>query len=252
MNNIKILTENRIEYNGEVLSVPHHIAVIPDGNRRWAKEKGLAAISGHKEGVEALKKFLENSAEIGVKYVTFYAFSTENWKRSSIEVEGLMKLLALQLKNFDKILGENISKVRFIIIGNREGLSKSLQKSIEEIEKKTENNTELTAYIAINYGGRDEILRAAKNAFSDISNDKLSIDDLDEKTFSDYMYTGKAPEPDLLIRTSGEERISNFLLWQLAYTEFYFEKCYWPDYSFESLIDAIRTFSKRHRRYGGA
>ncbi len=252
MEDIKILTENRIEYNGEVLNVPHHIAVIPDGNRRWAREKGLPTISGHKAGVEAYKQLLENASLLGIKYVTFYAFSTENWKRSKSEVEGLMSLLALQLNNFTKILGENINKIRFIIIGDKSGLSSVLQKAINKIEKETENNTELIAFVAINYGGRDEIIHSIKNIVKDCNNGLINIDDLNEECFDKYLYTSLAPDPDLLIRTSGEERISNFLLWQLAYTEFHFEKCNWPDFSFNSLIEAVRAYSNRQRRYGGA
>ena len=249
---VKIIDNNRIEYKGEVLNVPHHIAVIPDGNRRWARERGLAPIFGHKEGVETYKKLLENAADLGVSYVTFYAFSTENWKRNEAEVEGLMSLLAFQLKNFNKILGKNREKIRFKVIGNRQGLSSSLQKAIVKMEEETKNNTALTAVIAINYGGRDEILHSVKSIVSDVNNGFIDFDNIDEETISNYLYTGNIPDPDLLIRTSGEERISNFLLWQLAYTEFYFDKCWWPDFSSENLLEAIRVFSKRQRRYGGA
>ena len=249
---VKIIDNNRIEYKGEVLNVPRHIAVIPDGNRRWARERGLAPIFGHKEGVETYKKLLENAADLGVSYVTFYAFSTENWKRNEAEVEGLMSLLAFQLKNFNKILGKNREKIRFKVIGNRQGLSSSLQKAIVKMEEETKNNTALTAVIAINYGGRDEILHSVKSIVSDVNNGFIDFDNIDEETISNYLYTGNIPDPDLLIRTSGEERISNFLLWQLAYTEFYFDKCWWPDFSSENLLEAIRVFSKRQRRYGGA
>ena len=249
---IKKIDDNRIEYKGEVLNVPHHIAVIPDGNRRWARERGLAPIFGHKEGVKAYEKLLENAAALGVSYVTFYAFSTENWKRSESEVEGLMSLLALQLKNFSKILGKNKNKIRFLVIGNRKGLSESLQKAISKMEKDTANNTELTAVIAINYGGRDEILSGVKNILKDIETGTIKSEDLNEDVLGEYLFTNNIPDPDLLIRTSGEERISNFLLWQLAYTELYFDKCWWPDFSFGNLIDAVRSYSKRQRRYGGA
>lgn len=250
--NIEKIDNNTIIYKGEVLNVPHHIAVIPDGNRRWARERGLAPIFGHKEGVETYKKLLENAADLGVSYVTFYAFSTENWKRNEAEVEGLMSLLAFQLKNFNKILGKNREKIRFKVIGNRQGLSSSLQKAIVKMEEETKNNTALTAVIAINYGGRDEILHSVKSIVSDVNNGFIDFDNIDEETISNYLYTGSIPDPDLLIRTSGEERISNFLLWQLAYTEFYFDKCWWPDFSSENLLEAIRVFSKRQRRYGGA
>lgn len=249
---IKKIDDNRIEYKGEVLNVPHHIAVIPDGNRRWARERGLAPIFGHKEGVKAYEKLLENAAALGISYVTFYAFSTENWKRSKTEVEGLMSLLALQLKNFNKILGKNKNKIRFMVIGDRNALSSSLKKAIEKMEEETKNNTELTAIIAINYGGRNEILHGVKDILNDVENGIIKIDDLNEEKLGSYLYTGNIPDPDLLIRTSGEERISNFLLWQLAYTEFYFDKCWWPDFSLDNLIESVKVYSKRQRRYGGA
>lgn len=249
---IKKIDNDKIEYMGEVLQVPHHIAVIPDGNRRWARERGLAPIFGHKEGVEAYKALLENAANLGVSFVTFYAFSTENWKRSATEVEGLMSLLALQLKNFNKILGKNKDKIRFIVIGNRFALSPALQKAILKMEEETKNNTKLTAVIAINYGGRDEIVQGVKKIINDTKSELINCDNIDEQTLSNYLYTRDIPDPDLLIRTSGEERISNFLLWQLAYTEFYFDSCLWPDFSSENLLAAIRDFSNRQRRYGGA
>lgn len=250
--NIEKFDNNMIIYKGEALNVPHHIAVIPDGNRRWAKERGLPAVSGHKEGVEAYKQLLENAADLGVSYVTFYAFSTENWKRSKTEVEGLMSLLALQLKNFDNILGKNKNKICFKVVGNRSALSSSLQKAIQKMEEKTKDNTDLTAIIAINYGGRDEIVNAVKQMISDTDMGILNKALIDEKIFNNYLYTSDIPDPDLLIRTSGEERISNFLLWQLAYTEFYFDKCLWPDFKSDNLLEAVRVYSKRQRRYGGA
>lgn len=249
---IKRIDADTVEYNGEVLSVPHHIAVIPDGNRRWARGRGLPVLAGHKKGVEMYRELLSNAGDFGIKYVTFYAFSTENWKRSSAEVEGLMSLLALQLRDFNKIMGRNKNKIRFIIIGDRTRLSRALQNSISRIEEQTQANTELTAYIAINYGGRDEILHGIRNAINDISQGKISENELNEYMFSNYMYTAGAPDPDLLIRTSGEERISNFMLWQLAYTEFYFEECMWPDFDRDRLIDALRAYTKRQRRFGGS
>lgn len=249
---INRLDEDTVEYNGEVLKIPHHIAVIPDGNRRWAKARGLPVISGHKQGVDAYRELLSNAGDLGVRYVTFYAFSTENWKRSAAEVEGLMSLLALQLKDFNKIMGDNRDRIRFIIIGDRSRLSKQLQKSISRIEEQTKDNGELTAFIAINYGGRDEILHGVKNTVRDILQGKITEDQISEETFGGYIYTAGIPDPDLLIRTSGEERISNFMLWQLAYTEFYFDKCMWPDFDKDRLIDALRTYTKRQRRYGGS
>ncbi len=250
--NVRRISKDLIEYHGEVLHIPHHIAVIPDGNRRWARERGLPAAAGHKKGVEAYRQLLSDAADLGIRYVTFYAFSTENWKRSAAEVEGLMSLLAMQLKNFNKIMGKNKDKIRFIIIGNRSRLSASLQKSIAKIEEETKHNTELTAFIAINYGGRDEILRGVRAIASEVSEGRLREEEINETVFQKYLYTADAPDPDLLIRTSGEERISNFLLWQMAYTEFYFDEGWWPDFSMDRLLAAVRAYSRRQRRYGGS
>lgn len=248
---VRRISKELVEYHGEVLHIPHHIAVIPDGNRRWAREHGLPVAAGHKKGVEAYRQLLSNAADLGIRYVTFYAFSTENWKRSKTEVESLMSLLAMQLKNFNKIMGKNKDKIRFIIIGERSKLSASLQKSISKIEEETKANTDLTAFIAINYGGRDEILHGVKKAAQEISAGNMREEELNEALFQRYLYTAGAPDPDLLIRTSGEERISNFLLWQLAYTEFYFDDGWWPDFSMDRLLAAVRAYSKRQRRYGG-
>jgi di-trans,poly-cis-decaprenylcistransferase len=249
---VRRISKELIEYHGEVLNIPHHIAVIPDGNRRWARERGLPVISGHKKGVEAYRQLLSDAAVLGIEYVTFYAFSTENWKRSAAEVESLMSLLAIQLKNFNKIMGKNKDKIRFIVIGNRSKLSASLQKSIAKIEEETKNNTEMTAFIAINYGGRDEILHSVKEIACEISAGKMREDEINETVFRKFLYTADAPDPDLLIRTSGEERISNFLLWQMAYTEFYFDDGWWPDFSMDRLLAAVRAYSRRQRRYGGS
>ena len=186
---IRRISKELIEYHGEVLHIPRHIAVIPDGNRRWAKERGLPAVAGHKKGVEAYRQLLSDAAEFGIRYVTFYAFSTENWKRSAAEVDGLMSLLAAQLKNFNKIMGKNKDKIRFLIIGDRSRLSASLQKSIARIEEETEHNTELTALIAINYGGRDEILRGVKAIAREISEGNISEAEVNASLFQKYLYT---------------------------------------------------------------
>lgn len=233
------------------IDMPKHIAVIPDGNRRWAKARGKFALSGHKAGVEAYKKLLENAAELGIKYVTFYAFSTENWKRQESEVQGIMGLFLDYIKNFDSIIGRGKNKIRFIIIGNRDKFSKEVVKSIEKIESATKCNNDLIAYICVDYGGRSEIVRAAQRIAQNVREGKLNPEDITESNFSDNLFTFEAPDPDLLIRTSGEERISNFLLWQLAYTEFYFTEKYWPDFDKDDLIDALLQYSKRQRRYGG-
>ena len=248
---IRRISKELIEYHGEVLQIPRHIAVIPDGNRRWAKEHGLPAVSGHKKGVDAYRQLLSDAAEFGIRYVTFYAFSTENWKRSAAEVDGLMSLLAAQLKNFNKIMGKNKDKIRFLIIGDRSRLSASLQKSIARIEEETLHNTELTALIAINYGGRDEITRAVRHMMMDCQDGELVPENVTEQTVASYLDTAGIPDPDLLIRTSGEIRLSNYLLWQLAYSEIYITDCLWPDFNRDELIKAIEQFNQRDRRFGG-
>ena len=231
-------------------NVPNHVAIIMDGNRRWARAQGKPAGFGHKAGAKTLEKIVRYANEIGLQHITVYAFSTENWKRNEAEVEGLMALLAFQLKNFNKILGKNREKIRFKVIGNRQGLSSSLQKAIVKMEEETKNNTALTAVIAINYGGRDEILHSVKSIVSDVNNGFIDFDNIDEETISNYLYTGSIPDPDLLIRTSGEERISNFLLWQLAYAELYFTDCLWPEFTKEEFYKAIVEYQGRERRFG--
>ena len=233
------------------IKVPESIAVIPDGNRRWAKKRGLIASMGHKAGVDAYRKLLENAAELGIKYVTFYAFSTENWKRSEAEVQAIMNLFVGYIKNFDKLLGPNKSKIRFVIIGKRDRFSKEINAQIDRIEQITKDNKDLIAYICVDYGGRSEILEAARDVARKAKDGLLDPDELTEESFAQHLYTYEAPDPDLLIRTSGEERISNFLLWQLAYTEFYFTEKYWPDFDKEDLIEALKVYSGRQRRYGG-
>lgn len=233
------------------IDMPVHIAVIPDGNRRWAKARGKLPLAGHKAGVEAYRRLLENAAEFGIKYVTFYAFSTENWKRKESEIQGIMGLFLDYIRNFDSVIGPGKNKIRFIVIGNRDKFSQDIVKAIERIEFETKDNKDLTAYICVDYGGRSEITRACQALAKDVRDGKLNPDDITESCFSDYLFTYEAPDPDLLIRTSGEERISNFLLWQLAYTEFYFTDMYWPDFDKDALIDALKQYSKRQRRYGG-
>lgn len=241
--------QTEIQHGGAPRSVPRHIAVIPDGNRRWAKQRGLPAISGHKEGVENYRRLLAACAERGIKYVTFYAFSTENWKRSEKEVQGLMRLMLQYMRNFDRVMGKNKSKVRFLVAGDRNILSKELQEGIASIERETAQNTDLTAVICINYGGRDEIVHAARKLAGEVAVGTLKPEEITEARFSASLYTD-LPDPDLLIRTSGEERISNFLLWQLAYAEFYFCPVFWPDFSQEELDKALETYNSRQRRFG--
>ena len=230
--------------------MPQHIAIIMDGNRRWAKEKGLDTKLGHKAGAETLEKIASYANEIGLKYLTVYAFSTENWNRTKEEVGALMVLLRNYL---DKFLNrESLRNVKIRVLGNIENLDyKGLKDSINKIVEKSKNNTGLTLNIAFNYGGRDEIVRAVKNIAEKVKKDELTLEQIDEHLVSDNLYTANEPEPDLLIRPGGELRISNFLLWQLAYTEFLFIDKYWPDFSEEDLLEAIATFEKRNRKFGG-
>ena len=229
--------------------MPKHIAIIMDGNGRWAKEKKMDSRLGHKAGAETLEKIASFANKIGLKYMTVYAFSTENWKRTKEEVGALMILLNNYL---DKFLNrESLQNVKIKVLGNIDDLDKSLQESIRKLEKKSENNTGLTLNIAFNYGGRDEIVRAVKEISQKVKENEIAIEEIDEELVSKYLYTAGEPEPDLLIRPGGELRISNFLLWQLAYTEFLFIDKYWPDFTEDDLLDAIETFEKRNRKFGG-
>lgn len=228
---------------------PNHIAIIMDGNRRWARERGLSIKFGHKEGAETLKRLVRYANKIGIKYLTVYAFSTENWKRSEEEVRALMLLFKTYLDDLIKTADtENIS-IKFL--GHTESLSASLQNSINNAIEKTKSNTGTTLYIAFNYGGRDEITKATREIVEDVKTGKIDTEDINEELFSSYLYTKDMPDPDLLIRTSGEIRLSNFLPWQLVYSEFIFIQKYWPDFSEEDLDDAIKTYEKRNRKFGG-
>lgn len=224
------------------LKIPDHIAIIMDGNGRWAKQKGMPRTYGHKAGADTLRKILSYSGEIGVKYLTVYAFSTENWKRAKEEVDTLMFLFKAYLKSEKKTLMKN--NVRFLVSGREEGVSKDLLKEIKKLEEETKDNTGITLNIAFNYGGRSEIVDAINKM---IENNETNIT---EETVGKYLYT-KIPDPELVIRTSGEMRISNFLLWQIAYSEIYVTESYWPDFNKEELIKAIENYSKRDRRFGG-
>lgn len=229
--------------------MPKHIAIIMDGNRRWAKEKGLDPKLGHKAGAETLEKIASFANEIGLKYLTVYAFSTENWKRTREEVGALMILLNNYL---DKFLNkESLRNIKIRVLGNIENLDKGLRENICKIVEKSKNNTGLTLNIAFNYGGRDEIVKAVKNISEKVKNNEIAIEQIDEMLVQDNLYTVDEPDPDLLIRPGGELRISNFLLWQLAYTEFLFIDKYWPDFSEEDLLEAIMEFEKRNRKFGG-
>ncbi len=235
--------------DGEKLNVPEHIAVIMDGNGRWAKKRFMPRGFGHKAGADALEQALEDADELGIKYLTVYAFSTENWKRSVEEVTGLMNLFRKFLES--AIPKSNKNNVRVRVLGERSKLAPDMIKAIENLEESTKNNTGLQFNVALNYGGRDEIARAMKKIAEEVKDGKLSPEDITEEVISSHLDTWEIPDPDLLIRTSGEERISNFLPWQLAYSEFYFTDTLWPDFNRNSFIEAIRHYTKRDRRYGG-
>lgn len=231
------------------INVPQHIAIIMDGNRRWAREKGIETKEGHKAGAENLERIAKYCNKIGVKYLTVYAFSTENWKRSKEEVSALMLLLKNYLKKFSK--DANKDNIRIKVLGNLDNLEGGLKKSIQDAIDRTKNCTGLTLNIAFNYGGRDEIVNSVKKIAEKVANNEISIDDIDENLVSQNMYTENQPDPDLLIRPGGELRTSNFLAWQSVYSEFYFTDKFWPDFGEEDLLKAIETFNKRNRKFGG-
>ena len=235
--------------DGEKLNVPTHIAVIMDGNGRWAKKRFMPRTFGHKAGADALERACEDADHLGIKYLTVYAFSTENWKRSVEEVTGIMNLFRRYLESSVEKSNRNNMRVR--VIGERSKLAPDIIKAINNLEEATKNNTGLQFTVAINYGGRDEITRAMKRIAEDVKAGKLSEEDITEDMISSYLDTCELPDPDLLIRTSGEERTSNFLPWQLAYSEFFFTDTLWPDFNRQTFIEAIRHYTKRDRRYGG-
>ncbi len=230
------------------VKIPSHIAIILDGNGRWAKKRNMPRNYGHTQGSKTVEKICEDAYKIGVKYLTVYAFSTENWKRPRDEVDAIMKLLRSYLQTSKKTAKKNNMRVR--ILGDKTGLSEDIQKSIDELEKVSRENTGLNLQVAINYGGRDEIIRAVKALSLDIKKNTIAIDNIDENVMENYMDTKGIPDPDLLIRTSGEKRLSNFLLWQLAYTEFYFTDVLWPDFDKKELMKAIEYYNSRVRRFG--
>ena len=229
--------------------LPKHIAIIMDGNRRWAKEKGIETKLGHKQGAETLKAIAKYANEIGIEYLTVYAFSTENWKRTKEEVGALMLLLQKYVEEF--LNDTALDNIKVNVIGDITKLDNGLQKSIEKIMQNSKQNTGLTLNIAFNYGGRDEITKAVEKIATGVKNDSIEIDEIDESFIAKFLYTAQQPDPDLLIRTAGEQRISNFLLWQLAYTEFLFIPKYWPDFNSEDLDEAISIFENRNRKFGG-
>lgn len=229
-------------------NLPVHLAVIMDGNGRWAKQRGKRRIFGHENGVNAVRQTVENSAKIGIKYLTLYTFSTENWNRPKLEVDTLMRLLVSSLKKeLDTFMSNNI---RLNTIGEIESLPKKAYRELHEVMEKTKNNNHMTLTLALSYGSRQEMIKSIKQISSKVKNNIISIENIDETIINTHLYTHDLPDVDLLIRTSGEHRISNFLLWQIAYAELYFVDVYWPDFSSEHLAEAIKSYQNRERRFG--
>ena len=230
------------------MNVPQHIAIILDGNGRWAKAKGMPRNYGHVQGSKNVEKICEAAYKMGIKYLTVYAFSTENWSRPKSEVDALMKLLRNYMKTCLKTAEKNRMRVR--VIGDKTGLDEDIRTRIKELEEASKNNDGLNFQIAINYGSRDEMLRGMRKMYADLRDGKLQENEIDETHFEAYLDTKDIPDPDLLIRTSGEQRLSNYLLWQLAYSEFYFTEVPWPDFHKEELEKAVEAYNKRDRRFG--
>ncbi len=231
------------------MKVPQHVAIILDGNGRWAKSKGMPRNYGHAQGSRNVERICEEAWRMGIKYLTVYAFSTENWSRPKEEVSALMKLLRNYMKTCLKTAKKNDMKIR--VIGDLEPLDDDIKNRIRELEEASKDNGGLNFQIAINYGSRDEMLRAMRRLAKDCVDGKVMPEEIDENLYESYLDTHDIPDPDLLIRTSGELRLSNYLLWQMAYTEFYFTEIPWPDFTKEELVKAIDQYNKRDRRYGG-
>lgn len=229
-------------------NIPTHVAIIMDGNRRWARERNIDYRLGHKEGAKTLEKIVRYAKKTGIKYITVYAFSTENWKRTSEEVSALMLLLKTYLDDYGKRADTENIKVK--VLGDITALAPGLQKSIKKCEERTKDNDGIYFSICINYGGRDEIVHAVKNIAQDVKDGKIEIDDINEKLMNNYLYTKEIPDPDLIIRTSGELRTSGFLTWQAVYSEYLFMDKYWPDFSEDDIDFAIKEYQKRNRKFG--
>ena len=229
-------------------NVPNHIAIIMDGNGRWAKLKGKPRVFGHKNGITSVRQVIEGCAEIGINYLTLYAFSTENWNRPKLEVKTLMALLVSSLKKELKTLQKN--NIKLNTIGNLESLPKKAQKELAEVIEKTKNNSTLTLTLALSYGSREEIVNVIKNISKKVVNNELRVEEINEKIINNHLYTFSLPDVDFMIRTSGEKRISNFLLWQMAYAELYFTDTFWPDFRKENLFKAVLEYQNRERRFG--
>lgn len=230
------------------LKIPQHVAIILDGNGRWAKKRMLPRNMGHVQGAKTVEQIIEDAHDLGIKYLTVYAFSTENWKRPQEEVDALMKLLKDYLKNCIKHANKNNMRVR--VIGDKTRLEASIQEKIQELEEISKENTGINFTIAINYGSRDEMIRAMRKMMLDCKEGDIQPEEINEDIFAHYLDTTGMPDPDLLIRTSGEIRLSNYMLWQLAYTEFYFTDVLWPDFNKKELIKAIEYYNGRDRRFG--
>lgn len=237
--------QNELKKSGEI---PIHIAIIMDGNGRWARKRGLPRVAGHKKGVETVKDIVKACVQLGVKYLTLYTFSTENWKRPKDEVSTLMRLLVRTLRKEVDELNEN--HVKLMTIGDVKVMPEEVQKELHDSIEKTKHNKKMTLNLALSYSGRWELLNAVKNIANAAKEGKLSIDEISEECISNFLSTKNIPDPDLLIRTSGEFRVSNFLLWQIAYTEFFISDIYWPDFKRQNLYQAIKDFQNRERRFG--
>ncbi|MEO6176201.1 MAG: isoprenyl transferase [Flavobacterium circumlabens] len=229
-------------------NLPKHLAIIMDGNGRWAKQQGFLRAFGHENGTKSVKKTITTCAKLGIEYLTLYAFSTENWNRPKLEVEALMKILINSLKKELVTLQEN--NIKLNAIGNLDKLPKSAQKELLDVIEKTKNNTRLTLTLALSYGSREELVNAVRIISDKVKNNIISIDTIDDSIINEHLYTQNLPDVDLLIRTSGEHRISNFLLWQIAYAELYFTNVLWPDFKDQDLYEAIISYQKRERRFG--
>lgn len=230
-------------------NIPQHIAIIMDGNGRWAKSRGLPKIAGHRQGVKAAQGIIKAAGELGVKVLTLYTFSSENWKRPRHEVDALFKMLEEYLTKEEEKLNKN--NIKLSVIGNMEAIPPSVREKLKKVTESTASNTGLVLNLAINYGGRPEIVNAVRKIAKESREGRLDPETIDEKIFAGYLYTSHLPDPDLLVRTSGEYRISNFLLWQISYSELYITKKLWPDFKKEDLKKAINAYRKRDRRFGG-
>lgn len=228
--------------------LPTHLAIIMDGNGRWAKQKGFLRTLGHENGAKTVKKTIESCTKMGIKYLTLYAFSTENWNRPKVEVQTLMRILVKALKKELKTLMKH--NIRLNAIGSLNHLPESVRKELTEVLEKTKENSQMTLSLALSYGSREELISATKQLCDKVKNNIISIEDIDESVINNHLYTRNLPDVDLVIRTSGEQRISNFLLWQIAYAEFYFTDILWPDFSEQDLIEALLNYQSRERRFG--